>query len=97
MSNTWDDWQDAFERSYDRLPEAPVEICPSCGLGKVSLAYMVKNGSSAGSVFVWCDSCLKGIVISRAEVPEGVTPLEFGSPESGLIPNFSVVPPVGRE
>lgn len=70
--------------------------CPSCGKAAVDFQYVADPGDKIGYLDIWCGSCHKGVHVSRARVPEGVTMLDIKSPPAAIaarIPNFTWVLP----
>jgi hypothetical protein len=87
---------DAFSRVHAASPE-PVSVpCPSCGRGTVHVTYVGDPDSRMGYAIAWCDVCLKGIYLSRLEIPEGVEMLTFDTPEekfAAVVPEVDLIQP----
>ncbi len=75
------DWLHALARLVDSGfdPEAPV-ACPNADRGAVQHRYVVEQVSRVGFAVVWCDKCVEGILVSRAEAPEGATTADLTDP-----------------
>jgi hypothetical protein len=70
--------------------------CPSCGQTAVDFQYVADPASRIGYLDIWCGACFKGIHISRARVPEGMSMLDIKSPPdliAARIPHFIWVLP----
>jgi hypothetical protein len=88
------DWLSAFARIVGDLPERRSEICPSCSDGIIQYQYVGDVQTRIGYASVWCDSCSRGIVISRVSAPNGVSMLSFEDvTKSHSIPDFTQVSP----
>lgn len=70
-------------------------ICPECGQKSVEYVYVGDSTTHIGYLPIWCKNCNKGIQISRVEIPEGVSMIEFGDLKSikKIIPNFRQIAP----
>ena len=70
-------------------------ICPECGQKSVKYVYVGDSTTHIGYLPIWCKNCNKGIQISRVEIPEGVSMIEFGDLKSikKIIPNFRQIAP----
>ena len=79
--------------------EIPYKIhdiaCPSCNSKTLRFQYVGDENSRMGYLDIWCDSCLKGIHLSRVKIPENIKFISFKSNEEILkkIPNFKLVHP----
>ncbi|NDI35097.1 hypothetical protein [Chengkuizengella sediminis] len=51
--------------------------CPECQKETVDFQYVGDTETRIGYLEIWCDSCLKGIHISRVRVPESANLLSF--------------------
>ena len=91
---TFDDWLDAYEIVYDALPGLPDIGCPNCKHKTLRLVFTGDMEQGTGYAHFWCDTCLHGIGISRAPIPEGGVvrdihrPIDERRPE---VPNFHLV------
>lgn len=92
----WEAWMDAFLRIHAAAPK-PVSVdCPSCGRGNVHVTYTGDPSTRIGYAIAWCDACLKGIYLSRVEIPDGAEMFTFDTPEAevdALVPNVTLIQP----
>ncbi|MEU7619237.1 hypothetical protein AB0B27_24510 [Micromonospora rifamycinica] len=91
---TFDEWLDAYDVAYHALPVRPGQQCPNCGHRTLRLVFTAPPGSGYGYASFWCDTCLEGIHLSRAPVPDGaeVQPLGLPAEERNRnIPNYRLV------
>jgi hypothetical protein len=91
---TWDDWSARYEAAYQAVPDDLHEPCPNCGMDSLHLVFTGHVSTAVGYASFWCDSCLQGIVISRAPIPEGAVARSIEqAPEDRRprIPNFHLV------
>ena len=74
-------------------------ICPECGERSIKFVYVGDRKSSIGYLPVWCESCNKGIQISRVGIPQGVRMIDFEDSENIAkeIPNFILVAPNSKK
>lgn len=74
-------------------------ICPECGERSIKFVYVGDRKSSVGYLPVWCESCNKGIQISRVGIPQGVRMIDGKDLESikKEIPNFIHVAPDSKK
>lgn len=91
---TWDDWSAKYEAVFEAIPEDPHLPCPNCGADALRLVFTGHVSTATGYASFWCDSCLQGIVISRAPIPDGaiVRSIEQAPQDRRpQIPNFTIV------
>jgi hypothetical protein len=91
---TFDDWLDVYEEVYAALPQDAGLACPNCGHHTLRLVYTGDLDRDVGYGAFWCDTCLLGISISRATIPDGAIVRDIRLPsEERLpkIPNFRLV------
>jgi hypothetical protein len=100
MANTWSDWLHTYERAY-RAPTPPPRLaCPAgCGARSLSLLFRERTSDGVGHGFFWCGSCLYGIHLCRALIPDGadVIPHDVLADEQPPPPSFTLVYPAGSE
>ncbi|MEV4831050.1 hypothetical protein AB0K25_22365 [Micromonospora sp. NPDC049257] len=91
---SFDEWLDAYDVVYRALP-APSDLpCPNCGHQTLRLAFTAPPGTRHGYASFWCDTCLEGIHLSRAPIPDGVTALSLDLPAGERtrgIPNYRLI------
>jgi hypothetical protein len=71
-------------------------LCPECGAKTIDMQFVGNLKKRTGYFSMWCDTCLRGIHISRTSIPENVTMLSFDDPLeiiTSRIPNFEQVLP----
>ena len=68
-------------------------VCPECGLKGLDFVYVGDPTTQIGYLPIWCNSCNKGIRISRVEIPECVGMISFGDWKTleSRVPNFEEV------
>lgn len=94
--NNFSQWLSITKDIYNYLPNVPVLACPSCHTSGVDFQFVGDLQKKIGYLAIWCPSCLHGIHISRARIPDEAQALSFSvsSEEiSGRIPNFTRVEP----
>lgn len=63
--------------------------CPNCGHHTLEVRYIADPDTRIGYVLFWCGTCLHGIRVSRARVPEGEPILPLDDPASVAgVPDF---------
>lgn len=69
--------------------------CPECSKKNISYLYVGDNETNIGYLQIWCNSCNKGIHMSRVMIPEGAKRIEFGDRDSlvKLVPNYEHIHP----
>jgi len=91
---TFDDWMDTYEEVYAALPGDAGAACPNCGQRTLRLVFTGDLDRDTGYGSFWCDTCLTGVGICRAPIPDGAIvrdihlPSEERQPE---IPDFRLV------
>jgi hypothetical protein len=91
MTATFDEWLVAYDEVYAALPDAADVACPNCGHHTLRLVFTGDLDRAVGFASFWCDTCLQGVSISRAPIPDGAIvkdihlPLDEQPPE---IPDF---------
>ncbi|MCP2323905.1 transcription elongation factor Elf1 [Hamadaea flava] len=91
---TWEQWQDAYEAAYEAVPADPPTSCPNCGHETLRLVFTGDVGKGVGYGAFWCDTCLQGISISRAPLPEGAVVRDIHADPADRepkIPNYTLV------
>ncbi|GAB3932387.1 hypothetical protein [Micromonospora vulcania] len=91
---TFDEWLDAYDSVYRNQPAPSNVQCPNCGDRTLRLIFTGPHGSRYGYAFFWCDTCLEGIHLSRAPIPDGVMARAIDGPaeeRSRGIPNYRLV------
>lgn len=91
---SFDEWLDAYDIVYRTLPTFSDLRCPNCGHPTLRLVFTAPPGSEHGYASFWCDTCLEGIHLSRAPIPDGVgaLPLDVPAEERNRgIPNYRLV------
>ena len=91
---TFDDWLDVYEEAFEAIPRDADLACPHCGHHTLRLVFTGDLDRAVGYASFWCDTCLLGIGISRAPIPEGAVVRDIHLPrEERLpkIPNFRLV------
>ena len=53
------------------------EVCPLCGRGAIQVQYVGDVHARIGYCRAWCDSCNRGIHISRVQIPEFAEVIPF--------------------
>lgn len=69
----WKEWATAYSTVYEALPGDSHTPCPNCGSDMLRLVFTGGPDRDVGYGAFWCDTCLQGIGISRAPIPEGAT------------------------
>ncbi|MFJ8689502.1 hypothetical protein [Micromonospora wenchangensis] len=91
---SFDDWLDAYDVMYRALPASSELPCPNCGHQTLRLVFTAPPGTRHGYAAFWCDTCLEGIHLSRAPIPDGVSVLSLDLPAEKRnrgIPNYRLV------
>lgn len=68
--------------------------CPHCGNLGLRYQFIGDSETRLGYAFIWCQNCLHGIHVSRAQIPAGVIalPLDVSSDElRRLVPEIKLV------
>jgi hypothetical protein len=94
MMATHDQWLDAYETCYGQLPGVLQVPCPHCGNPTLRLVFTGHPETMVGYASFWCDTCLNGIGISRAPIPEGAVMQDIrDAPEDRTpkVPNYRLV------
>jgi hypothetical protein len=88
MMSTLDDWFDVYEEAYAAVPHDADLACPNCGHHTLRLVFTADPGRDVGNGAFWCDTCLLGISISRAVIPDGATVRDRGLPREERLPKI---------
>lgn len=91
---TFEAWLDAYGEVYDAIPAEAGVACPNCGHRTLRLVFTGDLDRAIGYAHFWCDTCLQGIGISRAPIPDGAAVRDIRLPQAEReppIPNFSLV------
>ena len=91
---TRDDWLDVYEKVYDAIPRDIHLACPHCGHRTLRIVFTGDLDRDVGYGAFWCDTCLLGISISRAIIPDGAIVRDIHLPRDERrpsIPNFTLV------
>ena len=94
MMATFDDWLDVYEKAYEAVPSDADLACPNCGHHTLRLVFTGDLERAEGYASFWCDTCLLGIGISRAPIPDGAVVRDIRVPREDRlprIPNFRLV------
>ncbi|MGC4862321.1 hypothetical protein [Micromonospora sp. DT41] len=70
---TFNEWLTAYDIVYRELPATSSLACPNCGHRTLRIIFTAPPAAEHGYVSFWCDTCLEGIYVSRALIPDGVT------------------------
>lgn len=92
--NTYDDWLEIYGEVYDAIPRDPRPACPNCGHHTLRLVFTGDPELGVGYGFFWCETCLLGIGICRAPIPDGAIVRDRNLPPDERlpkIPNFRLV------
>jgi hypothetical protein len=86
---SYGDWMDAYQCSYADPRSIVARRCPSCGERQLKMIFIVKiEGAETGTVAFWCNSCLQGLMPTRAPIPRGGDKILEGLE---TVPNYSFV------
>lgn len=89
MPQEFANWVDEYEWAYQHPDTVPARNCPSCGVQKLQLVFVVDEmDSESGRAVFWCDSCLRGLAPNRALLPPSGNRVLKGKER---IPNFRLV------
>jgi hypothetical protein len=89
-------WLHLGNKMIDNLPNKVLLKCPECNNETVDYQYVGDPKSRIGYLDMWCTSCLKGVHISRVQIPENAELIPFDAPKEQIInriPNFKLVEP----
>ncbi|SFE87000.1 hypothetical protein SAMN04487969_108140 [Paenibacillus algorifonticola] len=88
-------WLQLAASVKETTPNAPKLECPSCSSANINFEYIGDAIKRKGYFLMWCNDCLKGIHISRIEIPEKAKVIPFGATadQTSHIPNFTKVLP----
>jgi len=64
-------------RAYARIVDGTPASCPNCRGSTVRLLLVARKDTRMGYGFIWCETCLEGMHISRLGVPEGFEFIPF--------------------
>ena len=84
------DWLKAGRQSAD----GKQPTCPSCGAASIECQYVGDIHTRIGYADIWCNSCNRGVHVSRARAPDHVDLLPMGVPEAVLrqkIPEYEPI------
>ena len=59
----------AWASVYAALAKKEPASCPECGTAALRHRFIGDHATRLGYGYVWCPSCLRGIHLSRVEVP----------------------------
>jgi hypothetical protein len=91
---TFDDWLTAYGDVYDAIPGDAGLACPNCGHRTLRLVFTGDRDRAIGYGHFWCDTCLFGIGISRAPIPDGAVVQDIHllrEEREPRIPNYTLV------
>ena len=93
------DWLSMLAKLVENDDLTKSAICPECGERSIKFVYVGDRKSSIGYLPAWCESCNKGIIISRVGIPQGVRMIDFEDSENIAkeIPNFILVAPNSKK
>jgi hypothetical protein len=88
-------WMDAFADITDNYASLSTIHCPNCGAETLRVRFIGARDVRAASGYLWCDTCLTGIVLSRMGVPDGADIIPFDMPgeERPPMPDYALVWP----
>ncbi len=97
-SATFEDWLAKYQEVYMSPELVSATRCPNCGtIGDLHLVLVVRQqGDAHGWAAFWCDHCMTGVALDRAEVRNGMRTLATGSEPgsiAGVIPSYRLIPP----
>ncbi|RZT79035.1 hypothetical protein EV382_2231 [Micromonospora violae] len=74
----------------------PVDVAQSanCGWRTLRIVFTAQPAANAGYVAFWCDTCMEGIHVCRAPVPDGVTVRPMDKPaeeRNPRVPDYRLV------
>lgn len=79
ISTELKDWLNVVKLLNTKQTE--IVLCPSCGQGSIHRVYIGAADTRIGYLQAWCDTCQKGIYISRVRIPEQVELVAFDEKE----------------
>lgn len=93
---TFDDWLIKYGEIYEDPSRLSAISCPNCASRELNLVMVLQNENDRqGWGAFWCNHCMTGVAIDRAEVREGIftyadTPgVSFGN----VIPDYKLIQP----
>ncbi|RAO47822.1 hypothetical protein GAR06_01817 [Micromonospora saelicesensis] len=91
---TFDEWLTAYDAVFRALPAASDLACPNCGQRNLRIVFTARPAANAGYVSFWCDTCMEGIHVCRAPIPDGVTARPADKPteeRNPRVPDYRLV------
>jgi hypothetical protein len=71
-------------------------LCPECGGQTIDMQFVGDVTKRTGYFSMWCNTCLRGIHISRTRIPKNEVMLSFTDPlgtVTSRIPHFEQILP----
>lgn len=94
---TYVDWLAKYQEVYAAPELVSSMSCPNCAASGLHLVLVVqREGDDHGWAAFWCDRCLTGVAIDRAEIHLGMRLLATGGDPGVVtrtIPNYRLIPP----
>jgi hypothetical protein len=91
---SYERWLHAYGDVWEALPGNARLPCPRCGVDALRLVFVGDEVERVAYAAFWCDNCLHGIHVSRADVPAGARIHPFAAPDDprGLpFPDYTVI------
>lgn len=85
---TYDQWLAAYSAAYDSIPRDSALSCPNCANQTLRLVFTGDPDRMIGYAHFWCDTCLEGIGVSRAPIPEGAIMQNIHDPRQVRVPKI---------
>jgi hypothetical protein len=89
-NNMYRDWLKIISK-FDGKEEL---TCPDCRAMSINYQFVGDCKTMIGHLYLWCNSCLHGIHISRVIIPNGVEVLPFDVSEKILskkVPKYKLI------
>lgn len=82
-------WVASYEDAWRDPSVVPAARCPSCGEASLRLMFVVEQmDAESGTAIFWCGSCLRGLMPTKAPVPNAGVAVIRGDEE---MPNYRIV------
>ena len=85
---SFESWLETYSDMFEAPAGSAEPQCPNCGHRTLRLLFTVRSGAAAGFANLWCETCLEGIVISRAEIPAGAVIRDGDLPAEERVPRI---------
>lgn len=89
MNPEYELWVDIYQEAYINGNVSGL-ACPSCDALELKLVFTVRNGPERGEAAMWCENCLRGIVMAPVLIPQHADRVAHATAN---IPNFEIIPP----